>query len=74
MNRYFAIFHGLTPAAPWGVAVERKSGFPKVEVLMLCRTAKEAATCANLSSLGQELKTLREEKLTERVVKTAGAN
>jgi hypothetical protein len=26
MNRFFAIYHGLTPSAPWGVAVERESG------------------------------------------------
>ena len=74
MNRFFAIYHGLTPSAPWGVAVERESGSPKVELLMLCRTEKDAAACANLTSLGHGLKSFRDEKLAEREVQTAGAN
>lgn len=82
MNRYFVIYHGLTPGAPWGVAVERpsawagdqKTGSPKVELLMLCRTEKDAATCANLTSLGHGLKSFCDEKLAEREAQTAGAN
>ena len=70
VNRFFAIYHGLTPAAPWGVAVEREFGSPKVELLMLCRTEKEAVQYANLTSLGHGLKTYREEKVEAR---TAGA-
>lgn len=70
MNRYFAIYHGLTPAAPWGVACEREVGSPKVELLMLCRTEKEAIQYANLTSLGHGLKTFRDEKVEAR---TAGA-
>ena len=73
MNRYFAIYHGLTPSAPWGVAVERKSGSPRVELLMLCRTEKEAMECANLTGLGQALKTFRDEKVAERVQRKAVA-
>lgn len=73
MNRFFAIYHGLTPGAPWGVAVERATGLPKVEVLMLCRTEKEAAQCANLTSLGQGLKSLRDEKVAGREAQTTGA-
>ena len=65
MNRYFAIYHGLVPTAPWGVAVERTHGFPKVEVLMLCRTEKEANTSANLTALGHGMKSLREERVAE---------
>lgn len=74
MNRYFVIYHGLTPGAPWGVAVERTTVFPRVEVLMLCRTEKDAATCANLTSLGHGLKSFRDEKPGEREAQTAGAN
>lgn len=74
MNRFFAIYHGLTPGAPWGVAVERMEGSPKFELLMLCRTEKEAAHHATLTSLGHELKSFRDEKVAERETKTAGAN
>ena len=70
MNRFFAIYHGLTSAAPWGVACERAAGSPKVELLVLCRTEKEAVQYANLTSLGQGLKTYRDEKVKAR---TAGA-
>jgi hypothetical protein len=70
VNRYFPIYHGLTPAAPWGVACERELGSPKVELLMLCRTEKEAIQYANLTSLGHGLKTFRDEKVEAR---TAGA-
>ena len=73
MNRFFAIYHGLTPSAPWGVAVEREIGSPKVELLMLCRTEQEAVECANLTSLGNGLKTFREEKVVEREARAAGA-
>lgn len=81
MSRFFAIYHGLTPAAPWGVAVERpsvrandhKTGAPKVELLMLCRTEKEAVQFANLTSLGHGLKTYRDEKIAASEVRTAGA-
>ena len=65
MNRYFAIYHGLVPNAPWGVAVERTQGFPKVEVLMLCRTEKDANTCANLTSLGHGVKSFGEVREVE---------
>ena len=60
MNRYFAIYHGLVPNAPWGVAVERVNGFPKVEILMLCRTEKDANTCASLTALGHSVKAFGE--------------
>ena len=73
MNRFFAIYHGLTPSAPWGVAVEREFGSPKVELLMLCRTEKEAAQFANLTSLGHGLKTYRDEKIAASEARTAGA-
>jgi hypothetical protein len=71
MDRYFAIYHGLTAAAPWGVACERssawtsehKAALPKVELLMLCRTEKEATEYAKLTSLGNGLQQFREEKL-----------
>ncbi len=65
MNRYFAIYHGLIPNAPWGVAVERTQGFPKVEVLMLCRTEKDANTSANLTTLGHGLKAIQTAPLPE---------
>ena len=73
MNRFFAIYHGLTPSAPWGVACEREFGSPKVELLMLCRTESEAMQCADLTSLGQGLKTFREEKVAASEARTAGA-
>ncbi len=66
MNRFFAIYHGLTPSAPWGVACEREFGSPKCEVLMLCRTEKEAIQYANLTSLGHGLKQYRDEKVEAR--------
>lgn len=55
MDRYFAIYHGLTPGASWAVAVERASGSPKVELLMLARTEQEAERYAKLTSVGQEV-------------------
>ena len=63
MNRYFAIFHNLVPGAPWGVAVERPQGGPKVELLLLCRTEAEAKELATLTGLGDGLKKYREAKL-----------
>ena len=72
MNRCFAIYHGLTPNAPWGVACERKIGSPKAELLLLCRTEKEAVHYANLTSLGQGVKTYRDAKVAEREARTAG--
>ena len=65
MHRYFAIFIGLNPAAPWGVAVERTAGFPKVELLLLCRTEADATQLATLTSLGHGLKSYRDEQVTE---------
>jgi hypothetical protein len=56
VNHYFAIYHNLMPAAPWGVAVERAMGTPKTELLMLCRTEKDAVHYANLTNLGHGLK------------------
>jgi hypothetical protein len=70
MNRYFPIYHGLHERAPWGVAVERAAGFPKVELLMLCRTEKDAATSAKLTSLGNGMEAFRDQKLTERETQT----
>ena len=70
MNRFFAIYHGLHERAPWGVAVEREVSSPKAELLMLCRTEKEAVQFANLTSLGHGLKSYRDEKVEAR---TAGA-
>ena len=72
MNRFFALYHGLTPSAPWGVACERESGSPKAELLMLCRTESEAMQCASLTSLGQGVKTFREEKVAARAERMAG--
>ena len=70
MNRVYPIYHGLVQAAPWGVACERNVGTPKAELLMLCRTEKEAVQYANLTSLGHGLKTYRDEKVEAR---TTGA-
>ena len=74
MDRYFAIFHGLSPNAPWGVVVERQDRPPKAELLMLCRTEKEAAHFANITSLGQGLKDFRDEKVAERTEQAEGTN
>ena len=52
MNRYFALYVGLNVNAPWGVAVERVTGNPKAELLMLCRTEPDAMQCARLTALG----------------------
>jgi len=60
MDRYFAMYHGLTPGAPWAVAVERAAGSPKVELLMLARTEQEAERYAKLTSRGQEATTRTE--------------
>ena len=73
MNRYFAIYHGLHERAAWGVAVERAAGTPKMELLMLCRTEREAARYANLTGLGQGLKTYRDGKVAARAERMAGA-
>jgi len=43
MNRYFVIYIGLNPASPWGIAVERPTGARRVELMVLCRTEREAA-------------------------------
>jgi len=69
MNRFFPIYHGLTPGAPWGVACERLTGAPKAELLLLCRTEKDAAHLANLTGLGHGLKSLRDAKVAEREAK-----
>ena len=66
MNRYFAIYHGLHERAPWGVAVERSAGFPKVELLMLCRTETDAVAGANITCLGHGMKAFRDQKVAER--------
>jgi len=72
MNRYFAIYHGLHERAPWGVACKRAFGSPKIELLMLCRTEKEAAQFATLTSLGDGLKTFRDDKVAASETRTAG--
>ena len=80
MNRYFPIFHGLHERAPWGIAVERpgaragdpKTESPRVELLLLCRTEKEAREHAERASLGQLVKDLREKKITEGEAVRAG--
>jgi hypothetical protein len=66
MKRYFALYHGLTPSAPWGVACEHESGSPKVELLLLCRTEQDALQYATVTSLGVGLKSLRDEQVTAR--------
>jgi hypothetical protein len=75
MNRYFPIFHGLHERAPWGVAVERepsasagnaKTGLPRTELLLLCRTEAEAKEHAEQTALGQTMKELRAAKIAER--------
>ena len=73
MTRVYPIYHGLVTAAPWGVACERAAGSPKAEVLLLCRSEKEAAHLANLTGLGHGLKSLRAVKLAQREAKTTGA-
>ncbi len=72
MTRIYPIYHGLVTTAPWGVACDRATGSPKSELLMLCRTEKEAAHFANLTSLGHGLKSIRDQKVAEREVKTTG--
>ena len=74
MTRIYPIYHGLVAAAPWGVACERATGAPKSELLMLCRTEKEAAHLANLTGLGHGLKSARDEKVTEREAKATGGH
>jgi hypothetical protein len=71
MTRLYPIYHGLVTTAPWGVACERATGSPKSELLMLCRTEKEATHLANLVGLGHGLKSLRDEKVAERETKGA---
>ena len=73
MTRVYPIFHGLGATAPWGVACERATGTPKAELLMLCRTEKEAAHLANLTGLGHGLKSIRDQKVAEREAKTSEA-
>ncbi len=73
MTRIYPIYHGLVAAAPWGVACERATA-PKAELLMLCRTEKEAAHLANLTGLGHRLKSLRDDKVAEREAKTTGVH
>jgi len=65
MTRLYPIYHGLVAAAPWGVACERTTA-PKAELLMLCRTEKEATHLANLTGLGHGLKSMRDAKVAER--------
>ena len=65
MNRYFAIYHNLTPGAPWGVAIERTQGTPRTELLLLCRSEQEAVHYAKLTSLGNGLETYRNRKMSE---------
>ena len=45
---------------------------PKVELLMLCRTEKDAAQFANLTSLGHGLKSFRDEQVAQSEARTAG--
>ena len=73
MTRVYPIYHGLVAAAPWGVACERATGGPKAELLMLCRTEKEAAHFANLTGLGHGLKSIRDTKFAEREAKPTTA-
>lgn len=68
MTRLYPIYHGLVAAAPWGVACERTTA-PRAELLMLCRTEKEAAHLANLTGLGHGLKSMRDAKVAERETK-----
>ena len=72
MNRYFAIYHGLHEHARWGVAVERSEGFPKAELLMLCRTEKDAEAAANITSLGHGMQAFRDQKVTDRETQRTG--
>ena len=72
MNRYFTIFHGLHERAPWGIAVERATGTPRVELLMLCRTEKEANEHAEQTSLGHAAKEFRANKIAESEAARAG--
>jgi len=74
MNRFFAMYHGLNPSAPWGVACERELGTPKVELLMLCRTEKDATHFANITCLGYGLKSFRDEKLAASEAKPVESN
>ena len=71
MNKYFAIYHGLHERAPWGIAVERPHGSPRVELLMLCRTEQEAKQHAEQSSLGEATKEFRDKKISEQAAKGA---
>jgi len=75
MNRYFAIYHGLHERAAWGVAVERCEphlpGVARVELLMLCRSEKEATTAANLTKVGHEMQMFRDQKVAERETQIA---
>ena len=72
MNRYFAMYHGLHERAAWGVAVERTAGFPKVELLMLCRTEKDAEAYTNLTSVGRGMQSVRDQKLAARKKQVGG--
>jgi hypothetical protein len=74
MKRFFAIYHGLVPSAPWGVAVEKSEAARRTELLMLCRTETEAVHFANITSLGQGLKDFRDEKLAASETKPTGGN
>ena len=69
MTRVYPLYHGLVQAAPWGVACERATGTPKAELLLLCRTEKDATNLAILTSLGHGLKSTRDEKVAEREAK-----
>ncbi len=65
MTRLYPIYHDLVAAALWDVACERATA-PKAELLMLCRTEKEAAHPANLTGLGHGLKSMCDAKVAER--------
>ena len=65
MDRYFPIFHGLHEHAPWGIAMERENGTPRVELLLLCRTEQEAVEHAERATLGQSVKKFRDQTIAE---------
>jgi hypothetical protein len=70
MIRFFALYHGLVPTAPWGVAGERRQGTPQFEVLLLCRTEREAAEYAAVMRQGSAVKSGRDEKVAVRTTGT----
>jgi hypothetical protein len=70
MIRFFALYHGLVANAPWGVAGERKQGTPQFEVLLLCRTEREAAEYAAVMSKGSAVESGRGERVASRTTGT----